>query len=71
MFIDYTTNAFPPGFKPLGFNSTVEHSIHSRDTPDTELGIPGSSGRLFGFLHVLLAPIFQLRLASLTISAQP
>lgn len=51
MPIDYTTHAFTPGWKPTGFNSTVDIPLLRNGYVDDEsLGIPGSAGRLFAFL---------------------
>ncbi|KAF1964189.1 amino acid transporter [Bimuria novae-zelandiae CBS 107.79] len=56
---NYTTMAFPPGFKPAGFNSTSDALIRTEGVPDTHFGIPGSSGRLFGFLTSVTFAMFS------------
>lgn len=56
---NYTTMAFPPGYKPTGFNATSEVVISGQDIPDTQFGIPGPSGRFFGFLTSVTLAMFS------------
>ncbi|KAF1961896.1 hypothetical protein CC80DRAFT_463405 [Byssothecium circinans] len=56
---NYTTHAFPHGFKPAGFNTTNDNLIQVRGVPDTEFGLPGPGGRLFGFLTAVKFAIFS------------
>lgn len=56
---NYTTMAFPPGFKPTGFNDTLDALIRGSGVPDTQFGIPGASGRLFGFLTSVSFAMFS------------
>lgn len=50
--IDYTTYAFAPAWKPIGFDSTADSGsfLKSTGVDDTHFGIPGAGGRLFAFL---------------------
>ncbi|KAK7181055.1 hypothetical protein DPSP01_003596 [Paraphaeosphaeria sporulosa] len=56
---NYTTMAFPPGFKPTGFNASSDDLLHGKDTADTQFGIPGSGGRVFGFLTSVTLAMFS------------
>lgn len=56
---NYTTMAFPPGFKPAGFNATSNDLLYGKDVPDTQFGIPGSGGRVFGFLTSVTLAMFS------------
>lgn len=56
---NYTTMAFPPGFKPTGFNASSETLISGEGVPDTHFGIPGPGGRLFGFLTSVTFAMFS------------
>ncbi|KAL5438880.1 hypothetical protein PMIN05_005597 [Paraphaeosphaeria minitans] len=56
---NYTTMAFPPGFKPTGFNSTSNNFLHEKGVADTQFGIPGSGGRFFGFLTSVTLAMFS------------
>ncbi|KAF2634637.1 hypothetical protein P280DRAFT_413354 [Massarina eburnea CBS 473.64] len=57
--LDYTTHAFPPGFKPAGFNSTSDHFMKTSNVPDTEFGLSGYGGRLFSFLTAVTFTMFS------------
>lgn len=56
---NYTTMAFPPGFKPAGFNSTSDIAIPGSNVSDAQFGIPGAGGRLFGFLTSVTFAMFS------------
>ncbi|CAI6334541.1 unnamed protein product [Periconia digitata] len=56
---NYTTYAFPPGLKPARFNSTSNVSVHPSGVPDSDFGLPGSGGRLFGFLTSVTFAMFS------------
>jgi amino acid transporter len=56
---NYTTMAFPPGFKPTGFNATSNDLVYGNGGPDTQFGISGSGGRLFGFLTSITLAMFS------------
>jgi amino acid transporter len=48
--VDYTSHAFPPGWKPLRFNSTSDHYVRHSGVLDAQFGLADGGGRLFGFV---------------------
>lgn len=55
---NYTDMAFPPGFKPVG-NASSYDFLGGKTVPDTQFGIRGSGGRLFGFLTSVTLAMFS------------
>jgi len=48
---DYTDYRFPPGFKPIGFNTSgFGTTLSSSGTDDENFGISGQGGQVFAFL---------------------
>ncbi|KAL1605164.1 hypothetical protein SLS60_004707 [Paraconiothyrium brasiliense] len=56
---NYTSMAFPPGYKPIGFNGTSNEPVDGKGTTDAQFGIPGPGGRLFGFLTSVTLAMFS------------
>ncbi|KAF2657272.1 hypothetical protein K491DRAFT_677429 [Lophiostoma macrostomum CBS 122681] len=56
---NYTSNAFTPGFKPTGFDSTSTPFLRSSSVEDSQFGMGGAGGRLFAFLTALAFCMFS------------
>jgi amino acid transporter len=56
---NYTSNAFTPGFKPTGFDSTSTPFLRNAGVDDTHFGMTGAGGRLFAFLTALAFCMFS------------
>ncbi|KAF2875146.1 amino acid permease-domain-containing protein [Massariosphaeria phaeospora] len=56
---NYTSHAFPPGWKPIGFDSTNEPRLFSTGVSDTQFGVAGPGGRLFAFLTAVSLAMFS------------
>ncbi|KAF2187484.1 hypothetical protein K469DRAFT_772116 [Zopfia rhizophila CBS 207.26] len=56
---NYTTHAFAPGFRPLGFGNVTGHTtLTTRSTEDANFGLSGPGGRLFAFLTSVTLAMF-------------
>ena len=48
--LDYTSHAFTPGWKPVGYTNVTERSVSMSGVDDSHFGINDSGGRFFAFL---------------------
>ncbi|KAF2269983.1 hypothetical protein CC78DRAFT_564091 [Lojkania enalia] len=56
---NYTTHAFTPGWKPTGFDNTVELPLQSHGVIDSRFGLGGSGGQFFAFLTAVTLAMFS------------
>ncbi|PVI08350.1 hypothetical protein DM02DRAFT_621234 [Periconia macrospinosa] len=56
---DYTSYAFPPGWMPGGYKTTSNQFTRHTGVPDTEFGLSGGGGRLFGLVTAVTFALFS------------
>ena len=56
---NYTSNAFTPGWNPIGYDQTAATPLKLSNVPESKFGISGPGGTVFAFLTAITMAMFS------------